>query len=137
MIELTLADGKELDIPEGSIVQFEEMKEDTNPNFPSARAFIFYQLAGEILTATLNNKFEDILFETKATSDPNWLRLTLIDDRRIGVLKNTIIARRSNEEGCRLTVAVTDRPQVIDVKESRREIKKWSERPALVPTQEN
>jgi hypothetical protein len=136
MIELTLADGKEMDIPEGSIVQFEEMKEDTNPNFPTARAFIFYRLAGEILTATLNNKFEDILFETKATTDPRWLRLTLEDGRRIGLLKDAIISRRSKDDGCTLTVAVTEQPQVIDVKESRREIKKWSERPAPVPTQE-
>lgn len=133
MIELTLADGKELDIPEGSILLFEEMTAETNPNFPDAKCFIFYLLGNDVLAATLSNKFEDILFETKATTNPQWVRLTIDDGRRLGVLAHTIISRRAEEDGCSISVLVRNQPEVYKVKETRRQIKKWSEGPQTPP----
>jgi hypothetical protein len=134
MIELQLHDGEWLDIPDNSIVLFEEITEGYNPNFPEAKSFIMNVMGVQLEKNFLLTKYEDVLFEAGATSDPRWLRLTTEDGRRIGVLGASIISRQSKGEGCIITVSVGDKPQYYSVTQSRREIKKWMER-AVNPVQ--
>lgn len=137
MIEFTLANGKELDIPDGSIIMFEEMREDTNPNFPNARCFVRYALGGDVKTAVLVNKVEDVLFELGINATPaGWLKLTMKDSNlRVIIQVKNVVAREAIEDGCELTVETGAGVMPLTVNESRREIKKWSERPlAPIPT---
>lgn len=128
-LELTLADGRELDIPKGSIVMIEEMTEKTNPNFPDARAFIHYVVGGEVMTALLKETVSDLFFHLDVNVSPiRWLKLTRLDEGlRLIFPAHIVASRMALEEGCQVTVSVGNTQKSFVVKESRREIKKWSE----------
>lgn len=128
-LELTLADGKELDIPNGSIMMMEEMTEKTNPNFPEARSFIHYAVGREVNTALLKDTISDLFFHLDINVAPvKWLKLTRKEDGlRVVIPAHMVVSRMAIDDGCRLTVAVGDQQKVLTVNESRREIKKWSD----------
>lgn len=139
MLELTLADGKELDIPTASVVMFEEMNEGTNPNFPNARSFVLYGLGEGLRNGILSTKFEDLMFELNVSTLPGWLRLTRKHDgMRIVLLAHNVVGRLGLEDGCEISYMLGKDVHSVVVNESRREIKKWSERamappPGMVP----
>ena len=134
MLELTLADGKELDIPAGAVVMFEEMNSETNPNFPSARAFLTYVMGNELRTAITSTKFEDLMFELEINTQPGWLRLTQKETGlRVILLSKNVVGRLSLEDGCEVSYVRGEEVRTITVNESRREIKKWSERAQVAP----
>lgn len=128
-IELTLADGNELDIPKGSILTMEEMTKETNPNFPDARAFIHYALGREVSTALVKETVSDLFFHLDVNVSPiKWLKLTRKEDGlRLVFPAHMVVSRMALEDGCRLTVNIGDMQKTFTVNESRREIKKWSE----------
>lgn len=130
MLELTLADGRELDIPSGSVVMFESMLENANPHFPNARAFIRYAMGNDLRTAVLSTKVEDLIFDlginTEAPS--KWLRLDKKTGERLVLLSVNVVGRLALEEGCEISYMIADRVEATEVTQSRREIKKWSER---------
>jgi len=130
MLELTLADGRELDIPSGSVIMFEGMNEGANPNFPSAKSFIRYGMGSEVRNGVLSTKVEDLVFELGInTSAPSkWLRLTKKTGEALVLLSGNVVGRMSLEEGCEVSYVVGDVVEVAQVTQSRREIKKWSER---------
>ena len=128
LLEFMLADDKELDLPSGAIVVVEEMNSETNPNFPAARSYIRYVLGGETMTSILKTKFEDVLFEIDANVDPSWLKLTRSDGMRLALPSSCIVGRMALDEGCQITVSDGANLIKYSVKESRRQIKKWSEK---------
>ena len=132
-LELMLADGRELDIPPHSLVLIEEMKKGANPNFPEARTYVHYSIGTALRTALLKTKIEDLIFELDInTTNNRWLKLTKCTDERMLVLAHTIVSRMATENGCQIDVQVGRDPSTYEVKESRREIKKWTDR-ALSP----
>jgi hypothetical protein len=131
MLEVMLADGKELDIPHGSVVMFNELNKDSNPNFPNARSFIRYILGDGLNTGILSTPFEDLIFELGVNTAPpgKWLRLTRKDTGlRVILPVENVVSRTSLDEGCRISYRIGQDVESVEVNESRREIKKWSER---------
>jgi hypothetical protein len=129
MLELMLADGRELDVPSGSIVMFEEMKEGKNPNFPNARSFIRYALGEDLRTAIVSTKVEDMIFDLgiNTAAPGRWLRLTKKSGERIVLLVGNVVSRMAMAEGCEISYVVGRDTESVEVSESRREVKKWSE----------
>jgi len=129
-MELTLADGREIDIPIGTAVMVEEMTETTNPNFPAARAHFTYGLGEKVNTALLSTKLSDLILELGINTAPSgtWLQLTRKDTGlALIVLVKNVVGRMALDEGCQISVVVGENVQIYEVNESRRQIKKWSQ----------
>lgn len=136
MLELTLADGREMDIPLGSVIMFEEMTDKTNPNFPTARSFIRYAMGNDLRTAVSTMKVEDLSLELNVAANRNWIKLTQQDEgkSRLYVLSGNIVGRTTLESGgCEINLIIGGQVQSYFVNESRREIKKWTERASAPP----
>lgn len=141
MLELTLAGGKEVDLPYHSILMFEQMGPDSNPHFPTARSLVRYKIGDEVGFVILEDKVEDLVLELDINARADWIKLTKTgDDKFLFYLPaDAIVSREQQENSCLLRVAVGDAIKMYEVAETRRQIKKWSERrdaPAPLPSAE-
>lgn len=129
MLELMLADNREIDIPSNSVVIVEEVAKGFYENFPDARVRLRYAVGKDLRQAILSTKYEDVIFEMGITANPQgWLKLERDTGERLALLARSIIGRMAMEEGTQITVMIGELPEEFTVKQSRREIKKWTER---------
>ncbi len=130
LLELNLADDKELDIPAGAVIMFEEMTKGANPHFPKATVFLRYAMGNELRTAILKDKLSDLLFELDINVDAggSWLKLTKDTGEKLVIQTKNVVGRMTLDEGCQVSVVVGGDVLPFTVKETRRQIKKWSER---------
>lgn len=133
-LEILLADDKAMDIPLTAPVCFFEIGEGVNPNFPDAKAFIHYVIGQDISSALLKTKVEDLILDLDVNVNPqDWLQLTTNDDMKLVCRARDVVSRTETEEGTNLTLDFGKGNMVFSVKESRKQIKKWSERAAQMP----
>lgn len=95
MLELNLVNGEGLDIPAETIVMFEAMTKDTNPNFPSARCFIRYAFSpDQVKTAILTETFDEMVRRLEMNVRPGpWLVVTRDDGNKMAVQFGNILGR--------------------------------------------
>lgn len=129
LLEVTLADGRELDVPALAVAMFEEVAEGTMPNLPNTKTKMFYGMGQKICSAFMIDKFDDLVFELGInTAGPTkWLRLTKKTGGRICLLSANVVGRMGLEEGCEVSYLVGNEVQAVEVTQTRRQIKKWSE----------
>lgn len=132
LLELTMADGKELDIPTGTVFMFEELLKGFHPSFPEAKSFIRYSFGANSppRTAMLMTKMSDLKLELDINVQPpgKWLVLHRMTGEEVVLLVDNVVGRMAMEDGTEVSYLHGQEVEVAHVKESRREIKKMSER---------
>lgn len=129
-VELEIADGRELDVPMEGILAFMGIPKGHNPNFPDAIALVWYVLGAEIRSALLTNSVSDLILDLNINVAPqDWMRLHQHEDGEEVVIRaRDVKGRLQLEDRTQLVVEIGGNPRTFEVKEERRQIKKWMER---------
>lgn len=127
--ELTLSNGQPLDIPAGSIVFLETMDEQGKQSFPGALSGVFFDLGSGAQNVPVQQPFPPLAELARGAHPGPWLELQRADKGRVLIRADNLASLRGlgddhpNDGRCQITHRVGSRLYLVDVVQTRDEIK--------------